>query len=48
MTAEYEALDRTFGWGVEGLMAQARVAADAAFCDPETKARLLTALEDTP
>lgn len=48
MSAEYEALDHAFGWGIEGLMAQARVAADAAFCDPQTKARLLTALEDTP
>jgi len=48
MTAEYEALDRSFGWGVDGLMAQARVAAEAAFCDPETKSRLLNALENTP
>lgn len=48
MTAEYEALDRAFGWGAEGLMTQARVAMEAAFCDPDTKSRLKAQLEDTP
>lgn len=46
MTQEYQALDRAFGWGVEGLMAQARVAAEAAFCDASTRARLLKQLKE--
>jgi adenosine deaminase len=44
MTREYEMLAETFGWD-EAVFAEAnRVAARAAFCDDETRAKLLEAL----
>lgn len=46
MTREYEMLDRTFRWGQEGLNAAAITAAEAAFCDAETRAGLVRAITE--
>jgi len=40
MTHEYEMLETHLGWDAAGLRAQNLTAMDAAFCDPETKARM--------
>lgn len=41
MSREYRHLNETFGWGAAEFDAQNRTALKAAFCDPETRARLL-------
>ena len=45
MTAEWEALERAFGWGAEDLAALNAVALGAAFCDEATRARTARRLE---
>jgi adenosine deaminase len=45
MTREYEALNAAFGWDEEVFAEVNRTAAEAAFCDAETRARLLARLE---
>ncbi|SFI44852.1 adenosine deaminase [Jannaschia pohangensis] len=45
MTREYDMLERTFGWDDEVFRAVNRTAAEAAFCDAPTRAKLLKALE---
>lgn len=45
MSREYEGLERTFDWGEEDFREINRIAAEAAFCDPETKTKLLNALK---
>lgn len=45
MDAEYEALAVAFGWDDAAFRAINRTAAEAAFCDAATRARLLAALE---
>lgn len=45
MTAEYEALHRTFGWDESDFLDLNKTAMSAAFCDPETRARILKRLE---
>jgi len=45
MTAEFEGLERAFGWGEEDFDALNRTALDAAFCDDETRARIAARLE---
>ncbi len=47
MTAEYEALHDAFGWDESDFRDLARTAARAAFCDDETRARLLKRLDET-
>ena len=45
MTREYDMLHQAFDWD-EGVFAKiARTSLDAAFCDPDTKARILNTLE---
>ncbi len=41
MSREYEALHATFAWNEEDFSALNRVAAEAAFCDEDTRARIL-------
>ena len=45
MTAEWEALERAFGWGPEDLAALNAVALGAAFCDEATRERTARRLE---
>ncbi len=45
MTAEYEALHKTFGWDAADFRDLNTIAINAAFCDADTKARLLKRLE---
>jgi adenosine deaminase len=45
MTSEYENLARTFGWDEDMFNKLNRIAANAAFCDEETRSTLLTKLE---
>ncbi|WP_371154374.1 adenosine deaminase [Jannaschia sp. 2305UL9-9] len=45
MTAEYDALTKAFGWGDAEFRSVYRTAAEAAFCDATTRARLLSYLE---
>lgn len=45
MTAEYENLERAFGWNEGEFASLNQVALDAAFCDDATKARLKDRLE---
>ncbi|MDF1873140.1 adenosine deaminase [Vannielia sp.] len=45
MTREYEELSRAFGWEEDDFTALNRVAAEAAFCDEDTRARILKGLE---
>lgn len=45
MTHEYERLADVFGWGVDDFAALNRVAAEAAFCDADTRSVLLKKLE---
>ncbi|MBD3677287.1 MAG: adenosine deaminase [Rhodobacteraceae bacterium] len=47
MTREYEMLNRTFGWDDEIFADLARASAEAAFCDDETRARVIKRLEQT-
>ncbi len=47
MSNEYERLAETFGWEVEDFAALNRVAAEAAFCDSDTRKALLTRLDKT-
>lgn len=44
LSREYEALAKAFGWGVEDFRALNLTAAEAAFCDAATRARVITAL----
>jgi adenosine deaminase len=46
MTQEYQALARAFDWGVDEFDTLNRTALDGAFCDSDTRARLLKRLED--
>ena len=46
MTAEFEGLERAFGWGEDDFAALNQAALDAAFCDAETKDRVARLLED--
>lgn len=45
MAHEYDRLATAFGWGADDFRALNRVAAEAAFCDETTRARLFKALE---
>ncbi|KJZ20617.1 adenosine deaminase [Loktanella sp. S4079] len=45
MTAEYEMLAKTFGWGEDDFKALNQTALNAAFCDEETRARVAKRLE---
>jgi adenosine deaminase len=45
MTAEYEMLNRTFGWGMDDFRAINETALAAAFCDEDTRARVAKRLE---
>ena len=45
MTAEFEMLHRTFGWGEDDFKALNAAALAAAFCDQDTKARVAKRLE---
>ena len=45
MTAEWQALERAYGWGREDLGALNRTAMAAAFCDEATRAAILKRLE---
>lgn len=45
MTAEYDMLHRTFGWEGEDFRTLNETALAAAFCDPDTKARVAKRLE---
>jgi adenosine deaminase len=45
MTAEYQMLDKTFGWGDEDFKAINETALAAAFCDDDTRARVAKRLE---
>ncbi|MEJ8561315.1 adenosine deaminase [Yoonia sp. GPGPB17] len=45
MTAEYEMLHQTFGWGEDDFKAMNDTALAAAFCDEDTKARVAKRLE---
>ena len=47
MTQEYEGMARTFGWEDAEFRALNETAADAAFCDAETRARIRKRLEET-
>ena len=47
MTREYEALNWAYGWANADFLALNRTAAEAAFCDEETRARVLRKLETT-
>lgn len=45
MTAEYAALNKTFGWDADDFRALNQTAMNAAFCDDATRARILKKLE---
>lgn len=45
MTSDYENLERSFGWDEADFRGVAQVAARAAFCDEDTRARVLKKLE---
>ena len=45
MTQEYEDLERVFGFGEATFARFARTALNAAFCEPEVKARLAACLD---
>jgi adenosine deaminase len=45
MTAEYDMLNRTFGWGEDDFRALNETALAAAYCDDETRARVAKKLE---
>jgi adenosine deaminase len=45
MTREYDALHAAFGWDEAAFAEVNRTAAEAAFCDAGTRARLLARLE---
>ncbi|MBS1303345.1 adenosine deaminase [Loktanella sp. SALINAS62] len=45
MTAEYENLSRTFGWGHDDFLAMNKAGIAAAFCDSDTKDAILKRLE---
>ncbi len=45
MTHEYERLSDTLGWETEQFLALNKIAAEAAFCDEDMKARLIDRLE---
>ncbi len=47
MSKEYDDLAATFDWGAEDFAALNRVAAQAAFCDETTRARVMTKLENS-
>lgn len=47
MQREYQALADTFGWDIPEFTEINRIALDAAFCDPETRATLAARLEQT-
>lgn len=47
MQREYQALADTFGWDTPEFTEINRIALDAAFCDPETRATLAARLEQT-
>ncbi len=47
MTAEWDNLERTFGWGADDFAQLNQTALDAAFCDAATKAELRKRLEAT-
>ena len=47
MTAEYEMLNRTFGWDGGEFSALNEIALAAAFCDDDTRARVAKRLETT-
>lgn len=46
MTREYHTLSQAFGWGPQDFTELNRTALDAAFCDSDTRAKLLKRLED--
>lgn len=48
MTAEFEGLERAFGWGEADFAALNRTALDAAFCDEDTRERIAGRLEERP
>jgi adenosine deaminase len=48
MAREYEALETAFGWGETDFAELAQTAMDAAFCDPDTRARLQDKLTPKP
>lgn len=45
LRTEYEALARVFGWSADECMVLNRTAAEAAFCDPETRASVMAILD---
>jgi adenosine deaminase len=45
MTAEYDMLNRTFGWDDDDFRAINKTALAAAFCDEDTRARVAKRLE---
>lgn len=47
MTAEYEGLNRAFGWGPDDFAEVNKTAMEAAFCDAATRADILKRLEQT-
>ncbi len=47
MQREYQALAEVFGWDIPEFTEINRIALDAAFCDPETRATLAARLEQT-
>lgn len=47
MTQEYDDLAATFGWGTDDFAALNRIAAEAAFCDETTRARVMSKLENS-
>ncbi|WP_319824687.1 adenosine deaminase [Thalassovita sp.] len=46
MTREFEGLERAFGWGADDFAELNQTALAAAFCDPQTRARLKERLEN--
>ena len=48
LVREYAALAAAFGWGAADFLALNLTAADAAFCDPATRAALLARLTEAP
>jgi adenosine deaminase len=45
MTREYRKLHETFGWGLADFQAINRTAMNAAFCDDETRQRVMAKFE---
>ena len=48
MTAEFEGLNRAFGWDEDDFAELNKTALDAAFTDADTKARIAKKLEPAP